>query len=94
MTDARMVRNLDVRVRERNLKAGLITKEDVRSHLDGLEDVSYNADVVGLRQPGFPGEDDDVVADEAEGALAEATDADELGSDEDTDDVVEDDDEG
>ena len=60
--DSRMVRNLDVRVRERNLKAGRLTAADVKVYLDGLVDVSDKAEALALRQPGFVFPDDEVAS--------------------------------
>jgi hypothetical protein len=62
---------LDVRVRERNLKAGLITEKDVEKHLAALPDVADQAENFQTHQPALaqpePEDDDE---DEAEGGEA------------------------
>ena len=53
MTDSRTLWDLDVRIRDRNLRAGRVKKDAVRAHLAGLPDVARNAEVLRLRQPGI-----------------------------------------
>lgn len=60
----------DVRVRERNLKAGSLTDKDVEKYLSTLPDLAEQAEPFGtaqpaLEQPEIEDEGDDV-ADEAE----------------------------
>jgi hypothetical protein len=47
----------DVRVRDRNLKAGLLSKEQVDSYVSSLPDVANLAQPVEITQPGTPPED-------------------------------------
>jgi hypothetical protein len=49
----------DVRVRERNLKAGLLQEKEVEKMLSALEDLSEKTDIVTLAQPALSGDDDD-----------------------------------
>jgi hypothetical protein len=42
---------LDVRVRERNLKSGLISEKDVEKHLAALPDVADQAEPFASHQP-------------------------------------------
>lgn len=46
---------LDVRVRERNLKRGLIDSKEVEKHLSELTDQAAQADLVTLPQPAVGG---------------------------------------
>ncbi len=48
---------LDIRVRARNLKSGVLTDKDVEKHLSGLADVEANADNFAVPQPVFATED-------------------------------------
>ena len=48
----------DVRVRERNLKKGVLDDKDVEKHLAGLPDVADQADSLGLGQPALGGRED------------------------------------
>jgi hypothetical protein len=59
---------LDIRVRSRNLKSGVITEKDVEKHLAGLPDMEPNAESFSLPQPAFeePEEIDDMTGDEAD----------------------------
>lgn len=45
--------DLDVRVRERNLKAEVITQQDVKKTLAGLADTTDMATPVEVQQPGY-----------------------------------------
>ena len=38
----------DVRLIERHIKEGLITEEDVKKHLQGVDDTEENADVIDM----------------------------------------------
>jgi hypothetical protein len=60
MTDSRMLWDLDVRVRDRNLKTGRLKKDEVQKYYEGLADVSARADTVELRQPALAGGDEKV----------------------------------
>jgi hypothetical protein len=42
---------LDVRVRERNLKSGVLTDKDVEKHLAALPDLADQAEPFGTPQP-------------------------------------------
>ena len=53
MTDSRMVWDLDVRVRDRNLKTGVLKTQDVVGYFDSLADSAKNAESLALHQPGF-----------------------------------------
>lgn len=46
----------DVRVRERNLKAGIISEKEVEKMLTSLADLSEKVDTVTLTQPAVSGE--------------------------------------
>jgi hypothetical protein len=48
----------DVRVRERNLRKGILDDKDVEKHLTQLPDVSEQADSVALPQPALGGRED------------------------------------
>jgi hypothetical protein len=84
----------DVRVRERNLKAGTITEKDVDKYVSGLPDLADQSEPFGTSQPALAqpvavaapseelGDDEDEDEDEAEeepAAHAPATDG-EAGS--------------
>jgi len=43
--------DLDVRVRERNLRAGLISEKDVEKHVAGLADLADQVETFALAQP-------------------------------------------
>ena len=43
--------SLDVRVRERNLKSGVLTEKDLDKHLAGLPDVADQAEPFAIGQP-------------------------------------------
>jgi hypothetical protein len=45
----------DIRVRERNLKKGLLEEKDVEKHVGQLPDVSDQAEPVGFPQPALGG---------------------------------------
>jgi hypothetical protein len=48
----------DVRVRERNLRKGILDDKDVEKHLTQLPDVGDQADSVTLPQPALGGHED------------------------------------
>jgi hypothetical protein len=48
----------DVRVRERNLRKGVLDDKDVEKYLSQLPDVSDQADTIGLGQPALGGRED------------------------------------
>jgi hypothetical protein len=73
----------DVRVRERNLKAGTVTDKDVEKYLAGLPDLADQSEPFGTSQPALL---QPVV--EASSFTADAADA---GADDDDDDDAEDD---
>jgi len=54
----------DVRVRERNIKAGILSEKEVEKMLDGLEDLAEKMDTVSLAQPALSGGHDDIDEDE------------------------------
>src|SRR3954453_4409508 len=73
----------DVRVRERNLKAGTITDKDVEKYVGGLPDLADQSEPFGTSQPALAqplapeaadsdDEEDEDEEDEAEEAEAEA----------------------
>ena len=69
--------DLDIRVRARNLKAGLITDKDVEKHVAGLEDVEAASEGFATPQPLFADAEDDIddeddLDDEEESEPAEA----------------------
>ena len=45
----------DVRVRERNLKKGMLTEKDVEKHQAQLTDLAEHSEPVGLAQPALGG---------------------------------------
>jgi len=45
----------DVRVRERNLKKGVLTDKDIEKHQAGLPDVADQCEPVGQSQPALGG---------------------------------------
>ena len=62
----------DVRVRERNLKAGSLTEKDVEKYLSTLPDSADQAEAFGtaqpaLEQPELPDDVDDDIDDEDDG---------------------------
>jgi hypothetical protein len=48
----------DIRVRERNLKAGTLTEKDVEKHVNALPDLESQTDPVTLAQPAIGGRED------------------------------------
>jgi hypothetical protein len=48
----------DVRVRERNLRKGIIDEKDIERHLSGLPDVGEQAESLGIPQPALGGRHD------------------------------------
>ncbi len=48
----------DVRVRERNMKRGVLDDKDVERHLSQLPDVAEQAESVGVPQPALGGRED------------------------------------
>jgi len=58
----------DVRVRERNLKAGTITDKDVEKYVSGLPDLADQAEPFGTSQPALAQPVDDGVDDEEDEA--------------------------
>ena len=52
MTDTKQLLNFDVRVRNRCMKAGSITSEDVARYMKEMVDVQDNAEEMGIAQPG------------------------------------------
>jgi len=66
----------DIRVRERNLRNGILTEKDLEKQRHGLPDLSEAADSVSITQPAVGsgaaiGADDDV--DDDEGTESEAS---------------------
>jgi hypothetical protein len=47
----------DIRVRERNLKKGILDDKDVEKHIAGLADMSDQAENVVIPQPALGGRD-------------------------------------
>jgi hypothetical protein len=56
MSNPKNLVDYDVRVRERNLKSGLLSKEQVDSYVASLPDVAALAQPVDITQPGTPPE--------------------------------------
>jgi hypothetical protein len=52
MNKDKILADYDVRVRERNLKSGLLRKDEVERHLASLIDVAEHAQLVDVSQPG------------------------------------------
>jgi hypothetical protein len=57
----------DVRVRERNLKSGLLTEKDVEKHLAALPDLADQAEPFATAQPALEAPED-AMDDEDDGA--------------------------
>lgn len=57
MTTQKTPWDLDIRVRERNLKKGILEPRDIEKHLKDLPDVGANAETVVLAQPAIAGDD-------------------------------------
>jgi hypothetical protein len=55
MTSQKTPWDLDVRVRERNLRKGVLEEKDVEKHLKDLPDVAANAENVSIAQPAVGG---------------------------------------
>jgi hypothetical protein len=49
----------DVRVRERNLKAGIISEKEVEKLLSSLADLTDKMETMTLAQPALSGEEDE-----------------------------------
>ncbi|MBL8611473.1 MAG: hypothetical protein JNL38_29280 [Myxococcales bacterium] len=63
--------DLDIRVRERNIRAGLIQEKDVEKHLHALPDLAEQVESFSLAQPALDGEDEvDEEGDEDQGGDA------------------------
>ena len=50
--------DLDVRVRERNLKNGTLNEKDLEKHLGQLPDIEGQTEPLGLPQPALGGRED------------------------------------
>jgi hypothetical protein len=48
----------DIRVRERNLRAGVLTEKDCEKHAGQLPDLADQCDGVGMAQPALGGRED------------------------------------
>jgi hypothetical protein len=48
----------DVRVRERNMRKGVLEEKDVEKHLSGLGDVGDQAEPIAIPQPALGGRQD------------------------------------
>lgn len=62
----------DVRVRERNLKAGSLQDKDVEKYLSALPDLADHAEPFGIAQPALELPEDEPEDDEPEAAPAAA----------------------
>jgi len=51
MTNQKTPWDLDVRVRERNLRKGVLDEKDLEKHFKDLPDVGANAETVQIPQP-------------------------------------------
>ncbi len=69
--------NLDVRVRERNLKSGVLTEKDLDKHLSSLPDVADQAEPFAIGQPALADQARHVDA----GAASDANAGDDEGDD-------------
>jgi hypothetical protein len=49
--------DLDVRVRERNFRKGILDEKDVEKHLAQLPDLADQAEPLGIPQPALGGRD-------------------------------------
>lgn len=66
MTNTKNLVDYDVRVRDRNLKSGLLRREDVDRHLSALPDLIDHAQLIDTNQPGTLSIVDDESDDEVE----------------------------
>jgi hypothetical protein len=57
MTNQKTPWDLDVRVRERNLRKGVLDEKDLEKYLKELPDAGGNAETVQIPQPAVEGED-------------------------------------
>jgi hypothetical protein len=48
----------DVRVRERNLRKGILEEKDVEKHLSALPDLADQVEPIGVGQPALGGRED------------------------------------
>ncbi len=48
----------DVRVRERNVRRGILDEKDIEKHLSQLPDAADQAESVGIAQPALGGRED------------------------------------
>lgn len=55
MTNPKTPWDLDIRVRDRNLKKGVLEDTEVQNYLKELPDLSANAELVTLAQPALAG---------------------------------------
>jgi len=55
MTNPKTPWDLDVRVRERNLKKGVLEDKEIQTYLKELPDLSAHAEIVTLPQPAISG---------------------------------------
>jgi hypothetical protein len=55
MTETKSQKDYDVRVRERNLKRGVVKPDEVKRYLDSLPDLTNLAQQVEVTQPGRGG---------------------------------------
>lgn len=51
MTDSKQIWNMDIRIRERSLKAGRITAADIDKYMKQLPDLQENVEPVTISQP-------------------------------------------
>jgi len=56
MNSQRLPWDLDVRVRERNVRKGVLDEKEIERHLRELPDVAANAETITIAQPGLLGE--------------------------------------
>jgi len=70
MTNKLNVWDWDLRVRERNLKAGMITEKDLEKFLSAVPDVEAQAESFATPQPALdpPDEPEEEISDEADAA--------------------------
>jgi hypothetical protein len=56
MNNQKLPWDLDVRVRARNVAAGVLEQKDVEKHIKELPDVAANAEPIAIPQPAVPGD--------------------------------------
>jgi hypothetical protein len=56
MNNQKLPWDLDIRVRDRNVAAGVLDQKEVEKHIKELPDVAANAEPIAIPQPAVPGD--------------------------------------